>query len=150
MNPELCSSYQIYLSSTSFGFWDFKSKNWKKKIQKLCDEYSKESDIRFSLIDPLEVKSDDTWVVDRDLRLIAESDFVVCYMSKKVTIGTSMEIIYTSLYSKMYETEIPLIFIDPYKIHRKHPWIKKFCDYIVDNEKEAVDIIKERILNDPI
>ena len=119
MNPELCSSYQIYLSSTSFGFWDFKSKNWKKKIQKLCDEYSKESDIRFSLIDPLEVKSDDTWVVDRDLRLIAESDFVVCYMSKKVTIGTSMEIIYTSLYSKMYEENLIFFLILRYFKNQK-------------------------------
>lgn len=132
--------YQIYLSSTNFGFFDFRDKNWKKIfIERTTNLIHDE--IKF--VDPLDVISDQAEIVDSDIRSILSSDFVVSYIGKKVTIGTVMEIMYTALYTKFVEIQIPIILIDKYKIHRKHPWIKKWVNHIVDDEEQAAFLVKD-------
>ena len=124
------------MSSTNFSFLNFKDKNWKAKFISYLP-------FNFDCIDPLKVLSDRATIVDQDIKDIQNSDFIVCYLGKKITIGTIMEIMYSVMYSKYTEQEKPIILIDKYKIHRKHPWIKRWIHYIVDNEKQAAEKIED-------
>lgn len=134
------NSFNVYMSSTNFGFLNFRDKNWKKKLISYLPS-------SFECIDPLRVLSSEPEIVDQDIQDIQNSDFIVCYLGKKITIGTMMEIMYALMYRKECEIELPIIIIDKYKIHRQHPWIKKWISYIVDNEKEASDLIQSLIEN---
>lgn len=149
------NTIKVYLSSTNFGFFDFRSKNWKTKLMEVFHSNPLIIDnitYRFEFIDPLKYLTDDPAIVDVDTNNIRNSDFNITFLGKKITIGTVMEIMYTSLYniySKMYcdddNHSTRLILIDKWKVHRKHPWIKHYIpkNDIVDNEKQAYQRVKE-------
>lgn len=130
--------FNVYMSSTNFGFLNFRDKNWKKKLISYLPS-------NINCIDPLRVLSDKPEIVDQDIDDIQKSDFVVCYLGKKVTIGTMMEIMYTIMYTKYSEISVPIILVDKYKIHRNHPWIKRWIEFIVDDEKQAASLVQNLI-----
>ena len=135
-------NYLIYLSSTNFSWWNFRDKIWKKLFKKYllccCDNDEKSMP---KLYDPLEVLSDSKEIVDKDISVIQQCDFMVSYISKKITIGTVMEIMYAALLSKIRQSEIVIFLIDRHKIHRKHPWIKRWVRYVCDNEEDVALLI---------
>lgn len=132
------------MSSTDFKFWNFRDKNWKKKFMGYTMSLIHD-EIEF--IDPLQIISDEVTIVDDDIKSIIGSDFVVSYIGKKITIGTVMEIMYTAIYTRFSEIQIPIILIDKCKIHRKHPWIKKWVDHVVDDEYQAAQLVRDYIVN---
>lgn len=142
---------KVYLSSTNFGFFDFRSKNWKENLIEAFHSYPlviNDTTYRFEFIDPLEYLTDDPAIVDVDTNNIRKCYFNITFLGKKITIGTVMEIMYTSLYNKWCcgdDTLTRLILIDKWKVHRKHPWIKHYIpeNDIVDNEKQAYQRVKE-------
>ena len=134
----------IYLSSTSFKWYEFSDKWWKFYFKSaLFDQfvYFSKKGINYvvEVIDPLEVISDQPDIVNKDLDNISNSNFIVCYLGKRLTIGTLMELSYC-----VYKN-YPLILIDKHKIHRNHPWIKYWVKYIADDEIDAVTLIKNII-----
>lgn len=132
------NTFNIYMSSTNFGFLNFRDKNWKKRLISHLPS-------NFNCIDPLRIISDKSEIVDQDIDDIHKSDFIVCYLGRKVTIGTIMEIMYAIMYTKYSEISIPIILIDKYKIHRNHPWIKRWIEFIVDDEKQASLMVQNLI-----
>lgn len=139
------NTYTIYLSSTSFKFWNFRDKNWKNKFMHYLSDVKKIEKVEY--IDPLKVLSDKPEIVSQDINDISSSNCIVCYLGKKITIGTIMEIMYSIMYYKIHEIDFPIILIDKYKIHRHHPWIKYWIPYIADDEEDASNIIENLITN---
>ncbi len=139
------NTYTIYLSSTSFNFWNFRDKNWKNKFMYYLSYSRKIKNVKY--IDPLKVLSDKPEIVDQDIDDISSSNCIVCYLGKKITIGTIMEVMYSIMYYKIHEIDFPIILIDKYKIHRNHPWIKRWITYIADNEDDAANIVENLIAN---
>lgn len=140
---------QIYLSSTSFGFFDFRHKNWKKKFMMAMHRYDfylpyyNCNKITFKYIDPLLEISNEAKIVDSDIDNMNNSDYIVVYLPKKLTIGTLMELTYGVI---KYGSD-KIILIDKTKIHRNHPWIKYWInsDNIADNEYHAAHILSQYI-----
>lgn len=139
------NTYTIYLSSTSFKFWNFRDKNWKKKFMYCLSRIRNVKNAKY--IDPLKELSDKPEIVDKDINDISLSNCIVCYLGKKITIGTMMEVMYSIMYYKIHEIEFPIILIDKYKIHRHHPWIKRWITYIADDEDDAANIVENLITN---
>lgn len=153
MEASVNCDIRIYLSSTNFGFFDFRSKNWKTKLIEVFHSSFLTIDdvnIHFDFIDPLKYLTDDPAIVDVDTENIRKCDFNITFLGKKITLGTVMEIMYTCLYNKWCnrsncEDKTHLILIDKWKVHRKHPWIKHYIPMadIVDDEKQAFQRVKE-------
>lgn len=130
----------VYMSSTDFS--EKPDSEWKERLRKSCEyELHHMFDDKwysFHCYDPLKVISDKAEIVTSDIQHIIKSDFVVCYLpATKLTIGTLMEL----QYSCINKPSDCVILIDPYKIHRNHPWIKYWVKHVVDNEDEATDVM---------
>lgn len=139
---------RIYLSSTSFNFFDFKNKNWKKKFIKYMRGYEffvpyNQDSIEYTFIDPLQTISNEAEIVQVDLDCIQSSDYVVVYLPKKLTIGTMMELTYSVL--KFGANKV--ILIDKTRKHRQHPWIKYWVNSwcVCDNEEHAAHVVSQYI-----
>ncbi len=111
--------FTIYLSSTSYSWWNKVSYNWKRTFMDACHEDISE-DVQF--IDPLQVKSEDPEICVKDINDITRSDFVVVYLDK-ITIGTMMELC-LCMYYGIKEWCILTFNPDVYN----HPWLVKFAD----------------------
>lgn len=146
---------QIYMSSTSFGFFDFRNKNWKRKFMRSMRSYDfylpynysdNDNKVTFKFIDPLQTISNDAEIVKVDLDCMHRSNYIVVYLPKKLTIGTMMELTYSIL--KFGAGRVVLI--DKTKIHRNHPWIKYwlYSECIADDEEDAAKILSETIMDE--
>ena len=111
--------FNVYLSSTSYHWWNITGYTWKSKLIKLCKKYSKS---KINFIDPLVYKSEDPIVCELDIKDINNSSFVVIYLDK-ITIGTMLELAYC-LFKRnktswcIYSTNKKVL---------KHPWILSLC-----------------------
>jgi len=127
-------NYTVYLSSTSYHWWNFKSKNWKSKLIDLVLPFNR--DIRF--YDPLTFKSENPIVCPMDLKNIDESKYIVVYIDK-LTIGTLLELGYCIYTAKNY------CVLSFNKKTLNHPWIKYLCkDKVFTDYKSVV----EKIISD--
>lgn len=138
--------FNIYLSSTDFKWYEFKDKWWKFHFSTILDNinrtvYSNGRKYILDVYDPLQIITDNPSIVEKDLSKIRESSCVVCYIGKRLTIGTLMELSYCCY------KNLPIILIDSHKIHRNHPWIKYWIRYIVNDVYEAFELIKTNFLN---
>jgi len=108
--------YIVYLSSTSYHWWNFVSNNWKKN---LIDGISmRHKDINF--IDPLKFKSNDPSVCPMDLDDINRSNYIAIYLNK-ITIGTMLELGYC-IYKKL---KFGILTFNKKVVN--HPWIQHLC-----------------------
>jgi len=123
--------YIVYLSSTSYHWWNFRSKNWKKN---LIYEISKRNK-PINFIDPLQFKSEDPLVCPLDLKDIDRSNYIAIYIDK-ISIGTMLELgycIYNGLKFGVLSFNKNVL---------NHPWIKYLCkDAIFTDYKSMSDII---------
>ena len=108
--------FKIYLSSTTYHWWDLKNYRWKQKLTNLVKKYNR--NIRFIYL--LKNKSENPEVCPLDIKDINRSDFVVIYLNK-LSIGTLLELGYCIFTHKKY----CVITTSPYVI--KHPWIRYLC-----------------------
>lgn len=109
--------FQVYLSSTKYKWWNFRSYNWKKKLISIMDEKNK----RIIFHDPLQYESDDPVVCNMDIKEINNSSYIVFYIDK-VTIGTMLELGYC-----IYKNKQNWCVLTYNKNVIKHPWIVRFC-----------------------
>ena len=122
--------YTIYLSSTTYHWWNFRDYNWKKKIIKLIN--NKVKNIKF--IDPLQLKSEDPSVCPLDIKNINKSDFVIIYINK-LSIGTLLELGYC-----IYKHKNFCVFTrSSYVLN--HPWIRYLCKNVVVNFKDVLKCV---------
>ena len=123
--------YTVYLSSTSYHWWNFKSKNWKNNVINMITKRKK--DINFC--DPLMFKSESPSVCPLDIRDINRSSYVIVYIDK-VTVGTMLELgycIYNNLKYGVLTFNKKVLY---------HPWIQYLCkDSLFTDYKSIVDII---------
>jgi len=109
--------YKVYLSSTTYHWWNLYDYRWKDKLIKLVNKYN--SKVRF--IDPLKFKSENPIVCSRDIKDINRSNYVVVYLNK-ITIGTLLELAYCIFIRKnnwcVYTKSSYVL---------KHPWIIALC-----------------------
>ena len=125
----------IYLSSTSYHWWNFVSKNWKKNIIKEF-KISKFKNVNY--IDPLVYKSEDPKVCPLDIRDILKSDYIIVYLDK-ITIGTMLELGFC-LFKKNINKKFYVLSFNKNVVN--HPWIQYLCKYnIATSYKECVDRI---------
>lgn len=127
----MTSFYKIYLSSTSYPWWDLKNYTWKRKLINIVKKTNK--NIRF--IDPLKNKSEDPSVCPIDIRDINRCNFVVVYINK-LSIGTLLELGYCIFTNKNF------CIISKKKYILRHPWIRYLCkDKTYTNIKDVVKLI---------
>ena len=126
--------FKVYLSSTSYPWWDLKNYSWKRKLIHEIEKTSK--NIRF--IDPLKNKSEDPVVCPIDIRDINRSNFVVVYINK-LSIGTLLELGYCVFTNKHF------CVVSRKKYVLQHPWIKYLCkDKIYTNIKDVSKLIQKK------
>jgi len=129
--------FNVYLSSTSYHFWNLTGYFWKSKLKKLISKYSKN---KINFIDPLTFRSNDPIVCKIDLRDINNSSFVAIYLDK-ITIGTMLELGYC-LYHRHPDT---WCIYSKTRSVLKHPWILYLCkkNIFTDINKVSRLIIKK-------
>lgn len=127
-------NYLVYLSSTTYHWWNFRSYRWKNKLIEEILKYNK--DITF--IDPLTFKSEDPKVCPLDIKDINRSKYVVVYIDK-LSIGTLLELGYCSFCRKNNWCVLSFN-----KNVLMHPWIRYLCkDRMYDSyAKVSYSIIK--------
>lgn len=111
-----CIKYILYLSSTSYRWWNFRSKNWKNNIINHIIPFNR--DINF--YDPLTFKSENPIVCPMDLKEIDRSNYIAVYIDK-LSIGTLLELGYCVYTGKKFG----LLTFNKNVI--KHPWIQYLC-----------------------
>lgn len=124
--------YKIYLSSTTYHWWDLKNYRWKQKLIGLVKKHN--NNIRF--IDPLKNKSENPEVCPLDIKDINRSDFVVVYINK-LSIGTLLELGYCIFTNKKYCVVTKSSYV------LKHPWIRYLCK---DNVYSDINKVAKLIL----
>lgn len=81
---------------------------------------------------------DPTFVLAKDKKYIKESDIVVADFTSP-SIGTNCEV---AISKELYDKKV--IGVVPSMEHRKHPWLRFYCDDFVSSVEEAFDLIKEK------
>jgi len=142
--------YKIYLSSTTYKWWNFGSFNWKKKlISKVRRSFKDKAmmkflDERICWCDPLSFKSEDPIVYKRDIKDINESQMVVVYIDK-LSIGTLLELGYCCF--NCFEQPKDVIVVARNKYVSNHPWIVALCrDFTVYNLDDCAELIHDKVI----
>lgn len=122
--------FLVYLSSTSYHWWNRSGYTWKSRLIKYIQKSTKSRPINF--IDPLIFKSEDPAVCPLDIKDINKSDFVVIYLNK-ITVGTMLELGYC-IFQRKYNW---CIYTKDKKV-LTHPWIVYLCKGHVYNNLEKI------------
>ena len=117
------SKFTVYLSSTKYSIFNYKSYTWKDKFMNMTWDILG-CDVEF--YDPIkDYYSDDyKMACPEDLDAISKCNFVVVYIDK-VTIGTMLEL-GLCLFSEKYKKPYGVLTFNK-KVYN-HPWLSYLCD----------------------